>query len=331
MTITKKNYNTITIEPQVSVIIPNYNHALFLQQRIESILCQTFHNFELIILDDHSTDNSKKIIEMYRNHPKVSQIVYNTENSGSTFKQWQKGIDLAKGEYIWIAESDDWCEPSLLETLVSKLELNKNIVLGYVQSYFIIDDKIMRVSKQDYLERIIDGSLFIKQHLLYRNAIFNASMAIFSKSAFYKIDNAYTDFKFCGDLLFWGMIASQGQVFISGKILNYFRKHSGDVSNGAYAIGLNYLEVIDVLSLFYQKNYIEESEFRSSLKSKYIDFILKKEKLTQNQILEIQNKFNEHIKINKYVKWIIILGRKSKKNIITTGRKCYKKIKMKFL
>jgi glycosyltransferase involved in cell wall biosynthesis len=82
---------------QVSVILPNYNHAVFLQKRIDSIFNQSFTDFELIILYDFSTDNSKEIIEQYREHPHVSHIVYNTENSGSTFKQWGKGIELAKG------------------------------------------------------------------------------------------------------------------------------------------------------------------------------------------------------------------------------------------
>ncbi|MFM7682036.1 MAG: glycosyltransferase family 2 protein, partial [Bacteroidota bacterium] len=76
----------------VSVIIPNYNHALYLKQRIDSVLQQTYPNFEVIILDDKSMDNSHEIIESYRNHPKVVHIEYKEINSGSTFKQWQKGL-----------------------------------------------------------------------------------------------------------------------------------------------------------------------------------------------------------------------------------------------
>src|ERR1700742_1367615 len=103
---------------KVSVIVPNYNHSRYLNQRIDSVLSQTYQDFELIILDDCSTDDSRKIIKQYQEHPKVSHIVFNETNSGTTFKQWKKGIELAKGKYIWIAESDDWCEPNLLETLV---------------------------------------------------------------------------------------------------------------------------------------------------------------------------------------------------------------------
>ena len=70
--------------PTVSVIVPNYCHAPYLEQRIESILQQTFQDFELILLDDCSTDGSREILERYRNHPKVSGIFYNERNSGRT-------------------------------------------------------------------------------------------------------------------------------------------------------------------------------------------------------------------------------------------------------
>ena len=93
--------------PLISIIIPNYNHALYLKQRIDSVLNQTFQDFELIILDDCSTDNSREIIERYRGNPKITQIIYNKKNSGGVFKQWIKGIEKVKGEYVWIAERDD--------------------------------------------------------------------------------------------------------------------------------------------------------------------------------------------------------------------------------
>ena len=95
--------------PLVSVIIPNYNHARFLIERIDSVLNQSYKNFEIIVLDDKSTDNSVEIIMKYSNNKHVSQIVINDENSGSPFLQWQKGFKLAKGELVWIAESDDYC------------------------------------------------------------------------------------------------------------------------------------------------------------------------------------------------------------------------------
>src|SRR5687767_14108483 len=99
-----------------SVIIPNYNHGRFLHERIGSVVAQKKEPFEIIILDDHSTDNSREVIEIYRAHRLVTHIVYNEKNSGSPFAQWVRGIKLATASWIWIAESDDVANADFLET-----------------------------------------------------------------------------------------------------------------------------------------------------------------------------------------------------------------------
>lgn len=79
------------MHPTVSVIIPNYNHAPYLKERIESVTGQEYDDIEVILLDDCSGDNSREIIERYRSHPKVSQVIFNEKNSGTTFAQWKRG------------------------------------------------------------------------------------------------------------------------------------------------------------------------------------------------------------------------------------------------
>src|SRR3984893_17231816 len=103
-------------QPKVSVIIPNYNHAAYLRQRIDTVLRQTYQDFEVILMDDCSTDDSRTIISEYSSDPRI-RIELNETNSGSTFRQWKKGIALARGEYIWIAESDDYSDERFLEQL----------------------------------------------------------------------------------------------------------------------------------------------------------------------------------------------------------------------
>ena len=67
--------------PLVSIIVPNYNHAKFLQKRLDSIFNQTYKNFEAILLDDCSEDNSQEILKKFKDHPKVSNIIFNESNS----------------------------------------------------------------------------------------------------------------------------------------------------------------------------------------------------------------------------------------------------------
>jgi len=107
--------------PKVSVVIPNYNHARFLRRRVESVLQQTFQDFEVILLRRLLTDDSDRFYpSMLRSSEDKNSV--QREELGSTFKQWNKGVGLAHGEYVWIAESDDYADERFLERLVAVLE-----------------------------------------------------------------------------------------------------------------------------------------------------------------------------------------------------------------
>lgn len=96
-----------SLNPLVSVVVPNYNYADYLAPRIDSILRQTFSDFELLLLDDCSTDHSVSVMKKYASDPRVVAIDVNQTNTGSPFPQWMKGIKMARGKYVWIAEADD--------------------------------------------------------------------------------------------------------------------------------------------------------------------------------------------------------------------------------
>src|SRR5258708_17607669 len=81
----KKGIMSRETAPTVSVIVPNYNHARYLRKRIESLLRQTYQDFEVILLDDCSTDVSREVLASYQDNPRV-RVEYNAENSGSVFK-----------------------------------------------------------------------------------------------------------------------------------------------------------------------------------------------------------------------------------------------------
>lgn len=220
---------------RISVIIPNYNHALYLKERIDSVLNQTYSDFEIIILDDCSTDNSREVIESYRDNPKVSHIVYNEQNSGSTFKQWKKGIELAQGEWIWLAESDDVAEKDFLEVLLNASSDNEKLTVVYSASN-CIDSRSEEIGiaswaydlknrdwTRDYTNNGIEE---IKHFFYYKNIIPNASSTLFKRQIALMQDwDSIQKMKFAGDWMFWIKMLEYGDIRFCSNRLNKFRFH----------------------------------------------------------------------------------------------------------
>lgn len=215
--------------PVVSIILPNYNHSKYLEKRLASILNQTYQDFEVIILDDCSTDNSREVIEQYKSNPKVTSIVYNDTYSGCPFNQWDKGIQLAKGEYIWIAESDDCCSAELLSMLLRPLEEDKECVLSFCRSALIDSNGnsmgFHNLQKDMNDSFIVEGKKFIQDYLFGGNCIVNASAVVFRKDALKEINDAFRNFHYCGDIIFWSELARKGRVAYCSKPLNSYRRH----------------------------------------------------------------------------------------------------------
>lgn len=244
--------------PLVSVIIPNYNHFKYLFERIESVLRQTYENFEVIILDDCSTDNSREVIECYRNHPKVTHIIFNDVNSGSTFKQWNKGFDLANGDYIWIAESDDIADSRFLELVMDSIIRNDDIVLAF-SSMIRIDENgvnkgvIPLITKGD---SPMTGEVFICKNMLFGCHILNASSAVFKKSSLAEIGSDYKNYVGSGDYLFWIEIARTGKVVKVDVPLDYFRNHTNKVTPRMVASGIQFAEVYRIVNELKRMGYV---------------------------------------------------------------------------
>ena len=232
-------------QPLISIIVPNYNHHKYLLQRLDSIFNQTYHNFEVILLDDCSTDKSQEILLEYAKNPKVSHSVFNTTNTGNTFIQWNKGIELAKGDYIWVAESDDFCELNFLEELIQPLIEDREVALSYCQSNrvnengLVIGNWKMHTDNLDSVlfckDFVLDGNLFIEKYLIYKNVIPNASALVIRKDVLSILGAINTDneLRYCGDWLLYFKIALNQKIAFSSKNLNNFRYHSESVISTA--------------------------------------------------------------------------------------------------
>jgi hypothetical protein len=223
--------------PAVSVIVPNYNHARFLRQRIDTILTQTFQDFELILLDDCSTDESRFILRDYGSDPRV-RLEFNDVNSGSTFKQWNKGVKMARGKYIWLAESDDYSDPRFLETLKTLLEADEKVTVAYCRSWRVSDDRVdgfayPLLDSKDLVRWSADfrsdGIEECRSYFVTANLVRNASSALFCKSVYERVGGADENLRFCGDWKLWAGMSLCGAMAYTSEPLNYYRMHLGSV------------------------------------------------------------------------------------------------------
>lgn len=228
----------MTATPRVSVVVPNYNHARYLPQRMDSILGQTFADFEVIVLDDASTDDSRSVLERYRTDARV-RVEYSRRNSGNVFRQWNRGVALSRGDYIWIAESDDYCERTLLERLVPLLDRNPRVGVAYCQSWVVQEGARAKpwIRSLEPAERahwqadyVADGREECGNYLVRRGFIPNASAALIRRSAYEAAGRADTSFRLTGDYMMWAKLMVCADVAHVAEPLNYWRRHPAQVT-----------------------------------------------------------------------------------------------------
>ena len=271
---------------KVTVVIPNYNHERYLAKRIDSVLAQNYKNFDIIILDDKSTDHSIQVIEQYRKLPNV-EILYNETNSGSPFVQWNKGVIHAQTEYIWIAESDDYNHPDFLGTLVEVLEKDKAVALAYCKSYKVDKDDNVLAEWEEWVREesterwssdfIADGNAEILRHIRYGLTIPNASSVVFRKDCYINCGLAPTDMRIAGDWMTWTKLLHNNKLAFVSQHLNFFRTHTENVRSKTYSNGLRFEEEVRVILFATRLLNISGKEKRSILSElckKYANMII---------------------------------------------------------
>ncbi len=248
--------------PAVSVVVPNYNYAQYLPQRLESILHQTYQPTEIIFLDDASEDNSVEVARGILSCGNVPfRIIENRQNQG-VFTQWLRGMDESASELIWMAEADDACAPTLLARLVDGFR-HPGVALSYAQSKMI--DEHGAILGNDYLQytRDIDadkwqnaylrpGQLELMDSLIIKNTIPNASAVLFRKPRTAALRPLLQDLKHAGDWMFYLNLLQEGWICFVPEPLNHHRRHSQSATLGARAMNL-FREILRVQMFWMQK------------------------------------------------------------------------------
>ncbi|MGC9261350.1 MAG: glycoside hydrolase family 99-like domain-containing protein [Phycisphaerae bacterium] len=251
--------------PSVSVVVPNYNYAQYLPQRLESILHQTYQPSEIIFLDDASSDNSVAIAQKVLSTGNVPfRIIENRQNQG-VFAQWLRGMNESASELIWIAEADDFCDRSLLSRLVDGF-CHPGVTLCYSQSKMI--DEHGTTLADNYLEytRDIDpdkwkkpylrpGKLEVMDSLIIKNTIPNVSAVLFRKPQTAAVSPLLKELRHAGDWMFYLHLLQDGWICFVPESLNYHRRHGQGVTLGGNALNL-FRELLRVQMIWMAKLHI---------------------------------------------------------------------------
>ncbi len=268
-----------------SVIIPNYNHAPFLKQRIDSVLEQAYSNFEVIIIDDASTDNSLEIIESYKGNNKIPHIIYNEKNSGSPFKPWSQGIALAKYSWIWIGESDDFADPMFLKEAADAIMKYPSIGIFYCDCY-TVDDKSI-AARERYSERknkifntkkwsesyYKNGVEELNECLKFDSTINNVSSVVFKKHLLVTQIEMLNKFYLYGDLFFFLNASFSTNIYYCNKPLNYYRIHPGShlhLNTSIITSRSEYFRILKVL--YYNKMVTDKTHLLDHFAYNYLSF-----------------------------------------------------------
>jgi len=242
--------------PLVSVIVPNYNHAAYLEERLQSIYGQSYDHIEVILLDDASTDDSRRILQTWADrHPDRTRCHFNEENSGGVFYQWKKGLSLARGELVWIAESDDSCSPDFLHELVRCFQ-TEGVRLAFARTEFVEGTPPRTVWTQSQYLHDLGGApvweqpfirsahALVKHYWIVKNIVPNVSGAVFRHPGNLPLfeDEGWLSLRLCGDWVFYTTFVRGGLVAYNPTAVNHYRQHAANTSVNAQKEAIYYSE-----------------------------------------------------------------------------------------
>lgn len=236
--------------PTVSVIVPNYNYARYLPDRLHSIFDQTHPLRELLVLDDASSDNSVQVVmDTAEAGRRDVELVLNEENSGSAFAQWTLGATIASGEYVWIAEADDAADPGFLSALLPLMQADPAIAFCFSDSRAIDGEgELVYENYKSYYATlepdaltatgVFSGPDFVRRYLGIKNVILNASGVLWRREALLAaIERCGADlvnYKVAGDWRIYleALSAPGASVGYVAEPHNVHRRHSVSLTHG---------------------------------------------------------------------------------------------------
>lgn len=205
--------------PKVSVYIPTYNYGAYLQQSVESVLKQNYDDWELIIVDDGSTDETQSVLAQFKGNTKVR--IYHQENLGLT-KANNKAIEAARGKYVMRLDADDYLDENALLVLANALDCKPEVALVYPDYYVVSEEgELLRLERRSKVYEE-DELLDLPSH---------AACAMIRRSCLIELGGYNEDIPCQDGYDLWLRLTQKFQVYNVNLPLFYYRRHAGSISS----------------------------------------------------------------------------------------------------
>lgn len=274
--------------PLFSVLIANYNNGKYLMEAIESVRMQTYTNWEIILVDDGSTDNSRTIYQELEQDPKI-HIFYNEKNMGCGYTK-RRCAELANGEICGFLDPDDTLLTSTLQLMVKVHYTHPEVSIVFSRSYYC--DKNGRIIGESNLLNLSDGETYFNNKMgLYQVLTF----ASYKTSAYKKTDGIDANLYAGVDQDLYFKIEEQGKPYVLNSFTyNYIKRHQHTITSNIAKTTYYNLEILRNTGL---RRNIDTTE----LMIQRINEVLTNAIKDQMYIYERQLRNSIHYKIGKFV------------------------------
>ena len=214
--------------PKISVIIPTFNRANLLERAIRSVLSQTYRHFEIIVVDDASTDNTQEMLkEKFAPEIDAGVLRYiRNEKNIERSRSRNKGMEMARGEYIALLDDDDFWFPDHIAILLDYLNRKPAVGIVYSNHISLYENGFAEIG----IKGIRSGEGDYYRNLCFRRVLAHNSIHLFRKSAYYHLGGLNTDITYGEDREFFSRIAMNYDVGYIASVTGCIYAHSGTYS-----------------------------------------------------------------------------------------------------
>ncbi len=282
--------------PLVSIFIPAYNAGQFLTQAIESVLSQTYSNYELIIIDDCSTDNTADILKQYQSHSSV-RIYHNPVNTGMA-PNWNIGLSKCRGELVAKLDADDFYEPDYLETMVEFFRNNETVGLLFSGLNLIYPDDRREPEMRFLRSWVRDRASFLPR--LLQSCIIRSPTVCVRRACYERLGGFVEQMRLHADWEMWVRIAANYPVgYVARRLANYRTSYGQNttaqsITNGWSMQDLrHWLDLLENDQLPYRLAEDEEFNFRWGIYNLEMHFAAISAYNRQNKLQQVYTAFAE--------------------------------------